>query len=161
VLCLHSFDIAPSHSAPFRTIMARHCQLVLVIGRGKRPWILWQTYLGVEEIYRNPEQEDHHEEGEELLQTTLASTSTTKPLIDVPCTHQHVSGQVVPGVDHRENTEGSSCNYKRQYVNWKVGESSQRGSDTDRMRQCSSHQPRARVQGRGYLGRLRRQSVST
>jgi hypothetical protein len=146
VLCLHSFDIAPSHSAPFRTIMARHCQLVLVIGRGKRPWILWQTYLGVEEIYRK---------------TTLASTSTTKPLIDVPCTHQHVSGQVVPGVDHRENTEGSSCNYKRQYVNWKVGESSQRGSDTDRMRQCSSHQPRARVQGRGYLGRLRRQSVST
>jgi hypothetical protein len=158
VLCLHSFDIAPSHSAPFRTIMARHCQLVLVIGRGKRPWILWQTYLGVEEIYRNPEQEDHHEEGEELLQNALASSSTT---VECLCTHQHVSGQIVPGVDHRENTEGSSCNHKRQCMDWKVGENSQSASETDRMRQCSSHPPRARVQGRGYLGRLRRQSVST
>jgi hypothetical protein len=72
---------------------------------------LLQAYLGVEEIYGDTAQENHHEEGEELLQNRLASSSTT---VDCPCTHQHVSGKVVPGVDHRENAERSPCGYECQ-----------------------------------------------
>jgi hypothetical protein len=72
---------------------------------------LLQAYLGVEEIYGDTEQEDHYEEGEELMQNILASSSTT---VESPCTHQHVSGKVVPGVDHRENAERSPCGYEYQ-----------------------------------------------
>jgi hypothetical protein len=63
--------------------MARHCHLCQYLAAAKYIRIP-QAYLGVKEVDRDSEQEDHHEEGEELLQSRVNIRSTaTSSLVDV------------------------------------------------------------------------------
>jgi hypothetical protein len=63
--------------------MARHCHLCQYLAAAKDVRIP-QAYLGVKEVDRDSEQEDHHEEGEELLQSRVNIRSTaTSSLVDV------------------------------------------------------------------------------
>ena len=65
-----------------------------------------ETYLGVQEVDRDAQQEDEHEEGEQLVIQVRYCERFGR--CESP-TYHHVRSQIIPGVHHWHDTEGSTC----------------------------------------------------